>query len=325
MNTKTALFIGADGGGTKTAFSCVDTYGNEIYTTTGGAMNYNTAGVAAAAKNFNAALGEIAENTPEYYIAGMGIGDPSTDDLYPMPQTDGFVSALRSGGALPRDAEIHIKSDAYMALRSVAGDEPGVLVISGTGCMGIACDKNGKIYIAGGWGQKLNADEGGGYYIAFRGISAALRSFDKIGENTLLCGAVKEYFGIDEARALIPLVYGETENLPPVAGFAGNVALCAEAGDKTAEDILSDTARILSGYALSLAGASNPGGESGIIGIYGGVFENNRYIRDLFRENVRKVLPKADIRLPQISPQKAAALYAAHKYNNIKKPIDRRV
>ena len=122
---------------------------------------------------------------------------------------------------LGKKARIFIRSDAFMALYGHTRGREGVVLISGTGAMGLACDKNGALHTVGGWGR-LTGDEGSGYYIALSGIKAALRAYDGIGKPTSLTEILPKYFGCDSMRRLIDVFYGSPP--PEIAPFAETVA-----------------------------------------------------------------------------------------------------
>ena len=74
------IYIGVDGGGTKTALAAYKD-GALVAQTKSGAMNYNFIGVARAAEHLIA--GVRALTLPPEDIAAIGIGDPSIDDAAP--------------------------------------------------------------------------------------------------------------------------------------------------------------------------------------------------------------------------------------------------
>ena len=75
-----------------------------------------------------------------------------------------------------------VVNDALVALEAGAPDQPGVVVISGTGSIAYGRNREGEAARAGGWGYVLG-DEGSGYWIgraalargAARGRSARSR------------------------------------------------------------------------------------------------------------------------------------------------------
>ena len=293
-------FVGIDGGGTKTRASAYRG-GAMISSFSAGPMNYNFIPESEALENLISAVRGL--RIPISEIAAVGIGDPSIDDSLSGSGEGAsrFYDSLRRELSCP----VYVRSDAYMSLIGLTGgDGPGVSVISGTGAMAIACRESGEVRVAGGWGR-LTGDEGGGYYIALGGIKVALMAADGISPKTALTGALMSYFGVSEPRKLIYVFYGAEP--PEIAGFSAEVAACAESGDAAAKEILKKAARYLSSYAVTLAQWCG----SGRIGIYGSVLRKNMIVREEFESLVRQRLGKAEIILPTVPPEEAAARYAS--------------
>ena len=152
------LIIGADGGGTKTAFAAYRD-GIQIASAISGPMNYNFIGVDAAVENFISGIRAL--HLPEEEITAIGIGDPSLDDGIPEDSgsaSSRFLKKVQAELGVP----VFSRSDAYITLFGLTGGtEPAVLMLSGTGAMGIAENDAHEIKVAGGWGR-LVGDEGSG-------------------------------------------------------------------------------------------------------------------------------------------------------------------
>ena len=292
-------FVGIDGGGTKTALIALTADGKEIASAVCGPLNYNFIGTEQALKNL--ASGIDALGLPEGSIAAVGIGDPSIDDVAESPAAKDFLARATALLGVP----VYVRSDAYMTLFALTGGKKrGVLMISGTGAMAIGENTDGKTVVAGGWGR-LTGDEGSGYYIGREGICAALRASDGVAPKTALTEAALSHFGAHTPRDLISAFYGDEE--PDVAGFARCVASCAEGGDKVAKGILLDAAAHLSRYAIALMTAC----QTELLGVWGSVLCKNKIVRCAFEAGVKTKFPNAEICVPNVSAQHAAALYAA--------------
>ena len=297
------ILIGIDGGGTKTSCAAYRD-GELIASARSGPMNYNFVGVCQAAENLLEGIAAL--GIPSDEIAAVGIGDPSIDDLMPSdPQslTAKFVAMISGQLGVP----VFVRSDAYITLFGLTGGgKPGVLMLSGTGAMGIAEDAEGKISVAGGWGR-LTGDEGSGYYIASEAIKAALHSADEIAPPTALTDALTDYFGAENVRGLIPMFYPE-EGEPDIAGFSRAAAECAEKGDECAKKILLAAAGYLAAYTCALIEKSG----SETVGVYGSVITGNAIVRKEFERIVLGKYPDCRITEPPVSPEKAAAMYAGY-------------
>lgn len=298
------IFIGIDGGGTKTAAAAYEN-GKLLAEAVAGPMNYNFIGVEKAVGNLMEAIGAL--GIPFERIDAIGIGDPSIDEGMSAGElSEQFAEAVRR-----TLGTVYIRSDAYMTLFGL-GKRPAVLTLSGTGAMSVTENARGEILTAGGWGR-LTGDEGSGYYIALESVKAALRAADGIIPPTALTDAVLEYFGAKEPRELIGIFYGE--NCPDISGFAKTAAACAET-DITARGILVKAAEYLAAYTARLVRWS--GAE--IVGVYGSVICRNRIVRQEFERLVKKEFPDIAITEPPVSATRAAADYAAEMFQERKVP-----
>ena len=293
------IIVGADGGGTGTALAAFEN-GVRIASAEAGPLNYRFISPAEAVRHFTAGLDVLGLDPGR--IAAVGIADPSLDDeaVSGDPAAETFYGLLREKLACP----VFGRSDATITLFGLTGGEgPGVLMIAGTGAMGIAEDGEGKIHLAGGWGR-LTGDEGSGYYIAVEGIRAALRAADGVGPATRLTEALLARFGASSPRSLIPILYGDPE--PEIASFARDVAACAEAGDGEALRILLDAADWLARYAERLVRLSG----CGRVGIWGSVLTRNAIVRSAFERELRERVGDTEIVVPPVPAEEAAARYA---------------
>ena len=292
------IFIGADGGGTKTKLAAYEN-GVRIAQAIAGPLNYRNLPPEEAARNLTEGLGAL--GIPREQIAAMGIADPSLDDAI----TSGDEAAGRFYGILTARLPfpVHARSDVFITLEGLTHGGPGTLMIAGTGSMGIARNPSGEIRVAGGWGR-LIGDEGSGYDIAIRGMQAALRAADGLDAPTALTEALLLHLGVPSPRALIPVLYGDPE--PDIASFAVEVARCAEEGDAAACGILLDAADRLAETAALLAKWSG----SPTVGIWGSVLTQNRQVRERFEASLRARLHNVTVVLPSVSAEEAAADYA---------------
>ena len=295
------IFVGVDGGGTKTALVAVDSEGRELARSVSGPLNYNFVGLDSAVKNLKEGIDAL--GLPAGRLAAVGIGDPSIDDMPDTESARAFLARCESELGVPT----FIRSDAYMTLFALTeGKERGVLVISGTGAIAIGENGNGNTEVAGGWGR-LTDDEGSGYYIGISGLRAALRYADGIAPKTALLDAALDYFDCREPRALVGRFYGESE--PDVAGFSRRVAECAEIGDSVSNEILLSAAGFLADYAWELMKRC----DARLVGVYGSVLTKNKTVRGEFESILKARRSDTVIKEPTLDAECAAAAYAIIK------------
>src|SRR5262249_58704242 len=162
------LYLGIDGGGSKTTFLLVDEHSNEICRTQSGASNRLSVGDEAAREAVKQGISRLTA-APDIVCAGFaGAGRPESVTFY--------RDVLHS--LLP-DAELFIKSDAFIASIGAIGIDPGLLLIAGTGSIVIGRDKDRSMFRVGGWGPHFGG-EGSGFWIGREAVRAELWAVDML-------------------------------------------------------------------------------------------------------------------------------------------------
>ena len=142
--------------------------------------------------------------------------------------------------------ELVIVGDVEIALDSAFGDDPGVLILAGTGSNVAGRGKNGEIVRAGGWGPALG-DEGSGYRIGHRALQATVRAIDT-GRSTELFHAVLNEWKLDSIHDLVE--FANSRPFPDFSSLAQVVAQAAGNGDSLAMEILEAEGLALAEVAL---------------------------------------------------------------------------
>lgn len=307
------ISIGIDGGGTRTTALAAWVKSDGSYEIidrgVGGGSNFASDTPERAASNvLDAIKGSVSSlKNDEYVITDIAIGSSALDDFGEIAGTDEFVDCIKDAPLFKgkKTPNVMCKSDAFMALFAMTEGESGAILISGTGVMGMACDKNGKLYPVSGWGDRLG-DEGSGYYVASEGLKAALRAFDGIGEKTSLCDAMLDHYNLTAPRNILDIIYSPDYDKSILASFSKRVSDEAAKNDAVALAILDKTADILAGITHTLVSLSG----SDIFGMYGSIFKNDKYIRDRFMAKLKETDPTVRPEFPTLSAEEAAVKYA---------------
>jgi N-acetylglucosamine kinase-like BadF-type ATPase len=309
------VYIGVDGGGTSTVAIAMTESGKVLGRIVGEQTNYNTSDMDTAKTNLKGTIDKLMD---EYGIDDyecLSIGMSSLD----YEPTKDFVESFVDG-IFPSE-KVVMHSDVYMALMGMTLGEPGIMIVSGTGSIGIATDQQGEVHVVGGWGYLLG-DEGSGYDIALQGIDAALKSFEGLGETTILEERVLDFFGVDTHRKLIDVFYNPLISTSKLASFGKEVIEVADEGDEVATSIVNKAIKSLVNYTFNLI--EKVGSGDCIVGMYGSVLQKNSYISSSFKDQVYTMYPNIRIGFPELEPEAGAALYAMKKrgYSLNKKIID---
>ncbi|MGI6336119.1 MAG: N-acetylglucosamine kinase [Eubacteriales bacterium] len=298
------LYLGVDGGGTKTRLLVLSHTGTVIAATSAGPLNQYTVGLSAAVANLACAISSLPAP-----IAAAAIGNPALDDSPDDPARDAFLAALRETHVLPETTPIYMKSDVFMALYALTAGAPGVLVIAGTGSMSAAFDRTGALHVAGGWGHPT-ADPGSAYDIASRALSYVFDASDGIEASPALTAVALSHFNVNSPRSLIAILNDPACTKDAVAAFAKDVDALAADGDPHACHVLDTAADSLIRYAAALR---RKVGEDCPVGLYGGVFQHSTRVRERFTQRFVELYPNSPAAPLTTPPEMGAARYAMNK------------
>jgi glucosamine kinase len=160
------IFLGIDGGGSKTSFLLEDGNGRELARTEAGPSNWLSSGSDEARESLAAGIAAL-PSAPDVACGGFaGAGRPAGIAFY-----RGCLESL-----LP-ETRVLVETDAFITYVGAIGIQPGVLLIAGTGSIALARRNDGTMIRVGGWGSVFG-DEGSGYWVGREAISAALRAHD---------------------------------------------------------------------------------------------------------------------------------------------------
>jgi len=303
------VYLGVDGGGTKTQAVLFDEDKTAIGEGFAGASNPLRVGVETAINNIfqaiNAACDAANKSRGEIVAATFGLAGVRRADLRQRV-------AERSAQLL-KIKTVEVVTDAEIALFGTTLGKAGVVVIAGTGSICYGRNAAGETAIAGGWGP-LAGDEGGGANIARRGLQAIAKASDGRGEFTKLSEAGTDYFRASSPENLLVAIYTPQMDNAKIAGFARLVVETAQTGDKVAVEILREAGLEL-GLAvnaviekLKLRNKKIP------IGRVGSIFRAGGLITDSLLETVHAFAPKAYLADPLLQPASAAAQMAFEMY-----------
>lgn len=301
-----SLFLGVDGGGTKTTAKVADKRGNIIASTKGKTINYLSAGIETARENMQSIILELEKQTGSRHFSSAFIGMSAIYKRATLDELTGFARGII-------DADITIMdSDLFIALESMGVDGECAVTICGTGSMVAGRQKDGSVFCKGGYGYLLG-DEGSGYRIALEGIQAGVMAFEGANSPTLLTNELQSYFKVDDLHDLIPLFYNPQIERDVIADFAKNVFYCGDNGDSTAIVIIKTQAEKIAATTAALLREFD---KSVPVGVFGGMFEHHESYINFFKNKLNALIKTKAIHLLPMPPVNGAIL-AALKEGNI--------
>ena len=305
------IYLGCDGGGTKTALCIVADTGQVQASLVAPSCYYLTAEPGTGLPRLRAVLAdavaavcERAGTTPDR-LAYAFFGLPTYGEVRAdVPAIDAAVRA-----ALGHD-RFGCDNDMVCGWAGSLGGADGINVISGTGSMTYG-ERGGERARVGGWGE-LIGDEGSGYWIGARGLRAFSQMSDGRCPPGPLLDVLRERLALEADLDLVDVVtHRWRAERARVAAVCPLVVEAARRGDPCAGRILVDAGAELA--ALVDATRRRLGyadGETVPVSYSGGVFQADE-VRGAFAAALAATA--ADYRLsePLYPPVLGAALYAA--------------
>lgn len=303
------MYLGVDGGGTKTALVLIDRDGAIRATHQGPGSYYLTIGLDALgtllADGVNAVLAKASVRVEDLDFAFFGLPAYGED------------TALI--GALNRLPERFLPADGYLCGNDMicgwAGSmlcRDGISVVAGTGsiCYG---ERGGATARSGGWGE-LFSDEGSAYWIACRGLNLFARMSDGRTTPGPLYAIVRRHLSITEDLDLCAHVYSRLGgDRARIARMSKWVTQAAREGDGQAMAVVRDAALEL---ALMVDATRRQLGfaaaEPVAVSYSGGVFDNvGAMLLEPFTAFLQAYHSGYRVCEPVLPPAIGAALYAA--------------
>ncbi|MEP6849453.1 MAG: BadF/BadG/BcrA/BcrD ATPase family protein [Acidobacteriota bacterium] len=305
------LFLGIDGGGTKTNAALMNAAEEVIAEGTSGPSNPLRVGVETAVSNISKALEAACDegglSRGDIVAATLGLAGVRRQDIKERVR-ESFVKRF---GIRP----VTIVTDAEIALYGTTLGKPGLVVIAGTGSICLGKNEKGTLAISGGWGP-LAGDEGGGVGIAQAALHRIAKASDGRGVPTALSEQASEYFRASGPENLIVAIYSPQVDNTRIAGFARMVVETALKGDKIAVEILHDAGCELGVAAVAVLKQLKLDRQKTPIGCVGGIFHAGRLLTKPMLETIHKAAPKAFLTEPLMRPSHAAALMALRNGKN---------
>ncbi|MFE7244247.1 N-acetylglucosamine kinase [Streptomyces sp. NPDC057580] len=310
------MFLGVDGGGTKTAFCLVDRSGRVVARSTAASSYYFSDGIDLVERVLKQGVGAVcaaAGLTPadiDYAFFGLpGYGEAAGD----LPVLD----------AAPRTVLGHDRyacnNDMVCGWAGSLGAVDGINVISGTGSMTYG-ERRGRGVRIGGWGE-LFGDEGSAYWIAVRGLNAFSRMSDGRLPEGPLAGVLRRHLNLASDLDVVDVVHNRWQgNRGRIAALSRQVAEAAALGDESAAAILAEAGRELVLLVEVTRERLEFGPDETVpVSYSGGTFAAGAVLEE-FATGLKNRYTGYELRRPLLEPVIGAALYAAKLAGT---PLDR--
>jgi len=304
------MFLGVDGGGTKTAFALVDAHGAVLAMHEEKSAYHLEVGMEQAAAMLARGCMAVLSS------AGVAAGDLAFA-FFGLPAYGEDRAVQAQFDALPRAILGH---DRYLCgndmVCSWAGSlacSDGISVIAGTGSMAYG-EYLGQRARAGGWGE-LFSDEGSAYWIARAGLTLFSRMSDGRTPRGPLYGLVRARFELADDLDICAVIYSSLyAERSRVAQLARLVSDAAALGDGQAGAILDAAADELAGMVDAVRAALGVAPYVALpVSYTGGLFgATSPLLAPFTRALAARAFPYR-LQSPALAPVLGAALYAASR------------
>lgn len=303
------MFLGVDGGGTKTAFALIDRSGSILARHEESSAYYLEVGMDGAAAVLArgcaalfAAAGVTAENVEFAFFGLPAYGE----DREVQPQLDALPFAVLG------HRRYLCGNDMVCSWAGSLACADGISVIAGTGSMAYG-EVGGQQARAGGWGE-LFSDEGSAYWIARAGLALFSRMSDGRAPRGPLHALLRERLALRDDLDLCQVVYGDLKGeRSKVAALSRLVTEAAVQGDLQAAAIIESAAVEVAALvdAVRRTLGVDPATEV-MVSYSGGLFGAEGPLREPFaRALAAGGAGVYRLVTPRLPPVLGAALYAA--------------
>ena len=287
-----AIYLGIDGGATKTTCAVGD--GKSVLgMATAGGSNVIRLGEARAREGLHAAVRQacVAASVDPAQIecacvGASGAGRAEVSDLVARMMAE-LVSC-----------RVQVVGDTVIALQAAFGSGPGVVTCAGTGSFAYGRDASGHNSRAGGWGFAVS-DEGSGQWIGRTAVGAVLRAQEN-GERPGLLAAIEKAW---QATSLNDLVRMANASPPPdFSALFPLVLSAANSGDAVARTVLTRAGTELAELPRRVMRRLFSGAGSVPVAMVGGVFRQSALVRQVFYNNLVPEFPNATVNPTVVEP-----------------------
>lgn len=304
-----SLYIGIDGGGSKTKCVLCDEELNILYETQSGPSNFLTIGTQKVSETILNLVKKCCENQnisfsqiSKIVLGTTGAGRESDANKLAHSFNDLITASNLSLKA------ISVVSDARIALEGAFSGLSGSILIAGTGSIMFGKDNKGNIYRVGGFGR-LIGDEGSGLIIGRMGLNILAKCYDGRIPYNKLKDKIEKQFNITNQEQLISKVYSEEFDIQKIAPLVINTAeegdeLCLEIIDKQTDELI-----------LHILAMFNKLKEDKMkIVFIGGTIDNENRYSNLLKEKIQLYLPQIIIQKADYPPEIGAVIMAKGNY-----------
>lgn len=302
------LYLGVDGGGTKTRFALMDGDGRLVAQAQTGTTYHPEVGFDGVRRILEEGVGSV--------LGQAGVRDASAIAFafFGLPAHGENSRATSCLDAIPAQVLGHDRyrcdNDMVCGWAGSLACGDGINIVAGTGSIGYG-QRRGLNARGGGWGEAFS-DEGSAYWIAVQGLNAYSRMSDGRLPKGPLHALVNQRLELATDLDLCARIYGpEAGTRAGIAQISRIVADAARQGDAVAHDIYARAGRELADIVVAIRNRLGfDGDETVAVSYSGGAFSVGDLLLQPFASALQAASPRFELRKPLHEPHYGAALYA---------------
>jgi N-acetylglucosamine kinase-like BadF-type ATPase len=300
------MYLGIDGGGTKTAFALVDAQGHVHARHDGPGSYYLEVGLDGVAQVLRDGIAATlhAAGVPLAALRHAFVGLPAHGEDSALQSTlDALPASMLGTG------RYHCGNDMVCSWAGALAARDGISVVAGTGSIAYG-EWQSRAARAGGWGEVFG-DEGSAYWIAREGLALFSRMSDGRRPAGPLLGLVRQRLDLASDLDLCAQANSDVGR-SRLAQHARLVSEAAAAGDAQAQAILDVAASELAALAAAVRQRLEADEAATVdVSYSGGVFGIGAQFSGAFEAALQRQHRGLRLVLPRFEPVLGAALYAA--------------
>lgn len=296
------LFLGVDGGGSKTAALLADEQGQVHGRGLSGAANYQIVGMEQTVASVRQAVEEALQGrTPDAICYCMAGADMPYD----------FEQLRDALGSLGFTCPTVIHNDVISIFRAGSRFPYGVGIVCGTGFNAGGISKDGREFRLPALGA-ITGDCAGGEHLGVGAMGAAFRAWDGRGQPTLLAEAILRTFNAPDFETLADWYVQQKIEYQQIRELAPLVFEMAEQGDAVAQRMIREQGAELGTAANAVLRRLHLTNADCDVVLGGSVIHGKgRLLMDTVNEIVHELNPAAIVRRLDVPPVAGAVLLAA--------------
>jgi N-acetylglucosamine kinase-like BadF-type ATPase len=303
-----SLYLGVDGGGTKTRFALMDDHGRLVAQAQTGTTYHPEVGLDGVQRILTQGVTSV--------LAQVGASDAGAlaYAFFGLPAHGEDSLATARLDAIPSHVLGHDRyrcdNDMVCGWAGSLACGDGINIVAGTGSIGYG-QRQGVSARSGGWGETFS-DEGSAYWIAVQGLNAYSRMSDGRLKQGPLYTLINQRLDLSTDLELCARIYGAGAGArSELAQISRIVAEAARQGDTTAQAIYRLAGTELAAIVRAIHDRLGFGeGEPVAVSYSGGAFSSGDLLMSPFARFLHAASPMFHLQEPIYEPHHGAALYA---------------